>query len=217
MRTIWLSATLKGVQQGPREKLIRSGVDRLSDLDLMMLILGRGSRKHRLQELARCLLSTLEGNNLPTLKELCQIQGIHLARATMLLAALELGRRRYASGTIISGPEDAFSMVRHLGDRKQEHFLCLTLAGNGSLIRKHTITLGLVNRTLIHPREVFAPALEDRAASILVAHNHPSGDLEPSEEDRRITSRLQDCGELMGIPLLDHIVFHQEGYRSVMA
>ncbi|MCB1137117.1 MAG: DNA repair protein RadC [Leptospiraceae bacterium] len=204
------------IADGPREKLLQYGVERLSDKELLMLILGRGSRRKRLAPLATSLLKILDQNPGPDLHTLCGLDGIHNARAAMLLAMLEFGRRKHGSAPPVAGPEDAFQCIRHLGDRNQEHFLALTLAGNGALIRRHTITIGLVNRTLIHPREVFAPAVADRAASLIVAHNHPSGDLEPSEEDRRITSRLQDCGEMMGIPVLDHIVFHSKGFRSIL-
>tara|TARA_Y100001937_G_scaffold1217_2_gene1484 strand:+ start:54458 stop:55084 length:627 start_codon:yes stop_codon:yes gene_type:complete len=203
-------------QNHPREKLLQCGVQRLSDLELLMLILGRGSRTNRLQPLAKSLLTILDRNRTPSMEQLLELDGIHTARAAMILAALELGRRRHQSGIRIRGPEDAFELIRYLGDRNQEHFLCLTLNGAGELIERHTVTVGLVNRTLIHPREVFAPALKDRAASVLVAHNHPSGNLEPSSEDIQITRRLQDSGELLGIPVLDHIIFHRTDFRSLL-
>ncbi len=181
-----------------------------------MLILGRGSKSHSLQAMARTLLELLDANPEPGQKQLLELEGIHTVRAGMIQAIMEVGRRRYSFGSPIEGPADAFQIIRHLGDRKQEHFLCLTVNGAGHLIKLHTITIGLVNRTLIHPREVFAPALDDRAASILVAHNHPSGNLEPSQEDREITERLQNAGDLMGIPVLDHIVFHSSDFRSIL-
>tara|TARA_B100001939_G_scaffold136321_3_gene118391 strand:+ start:31441 stop:32061 length:621 start_codon:yes stop_codon:yes gene_type:complete len=202
---------------GPREKLVQSSVTRLSDVELWMLVLGRGSRSHSLEKLARSIMETLDSNPNPDLKQLTALQGIHTVRAGMIQAILEIGKRRFScKGSAIGGPEDAFQMIRNLGDRKQEHFLCMTINGAGELIQVHTVTIGLVNRTLIHPREVFAPALKDRAASIIVAHNHPSRNLEPSQEDREITRRLQDAGDLLGIPLLDHIVFHFSDYRSIM-
>lgn len=201
----------------PREKLARSTIEQLSDLELWMLILGRGSKNRKLEPLAQSVMDLLDRSRSPTLQDLTSLNGIHTIRAGMIQATLELGRRRYArNGHPITGPEEAFQILRSLGDRKQEHFLCLSLNGAGDLIQLHTITIGLVNRTLIHPREVFAPAMEDRAASILVAHNHPSGNLEPSQEDRDITRRLQEAGDLLGIPVLDHIVFHSRDFRSIL-
>ena len=201
---------------GPREKLVRTGADRLSDQELLMLILGRGSKGNRLSKLARSLLKLLDENRDPSVQDLTSIEGIHFVRAAMIQAMLEFGRRRQRKGHGVQGPDDLFQAVRHLGDRPQEFFLCIPLDGAGRIIDVHTVTIGLVNRTLIHPREVFAPALMQRAVSIIVAHNHPSGELEPSQEDRQVTRRLLECGELLGIPLLDHIVFHSEDFRSIL-
>ena len=130
---------------------------------------------------------------------------------------MELGKRFYGlRDRRIATPADAWQLVRHFADRKQERFLCCTLNGAHDVLAVRIITLGLANRTIVHPREVFAEAVADRACAILVAHNHPSGRLDPSQEDRDITQRIREAGELLGIPLLDHLIFSQDGYASMM-
>ena len=109
--------------------------------------------------------------------------------------------------TRIRMPQDLIQFLGKYTTKKQEHFIAITLAGNHTIIRVRIVSIGLVNRTLVHPREVFSPAIKDNAVSLIVAHNHPSGDLEPSSEDREVTRRLVSAGELLGIPVLDHIIF----------
>ena len=113
-------------------------------------------------------------------------------------------------------PEKAVEQLSDIRDKKQEYFVCLTLDGANRLIAKRIITIGTLTSSLVHPREVFAEAITDRAASIIVAHNHPSGNLEPSQADREVTKRLKDVGELLGIELIDHVVITQECYKSII-
>lgn len=122
---------------------------------------------------------------------------------------------RHAPPIKVSGPADIFQAVRRYANKTQEHFLVITLDGAQQVIRVHLVSIGLLNRTLIHPREVFVRAIKDHAGSIIVCHNHPSGQLQPSKEDREVTYRLGQAGELLGIPLLDHLVISKSGFVSL--
>lgn len=116
----------------------------------------------------------------------------------------------------ISGPEDVFALCSSIACKKQEHFVVITLDGGHQVIRKRTVFIGTLNATYVHPREVFAAAIKDRAAAIIVVHNHPSGRLVPSEEDRKLTTRLKEAGEILGIGLLDSIIVSRNGFERVM-
>ena len=134
------------------------------------------------------------------------------------MAGFELWRRQFevSERPIIDSPEKAVEQLVDIRDKKQEYFVCLTLDGANRLIAKRIITIGTLTASLVHPREVFAEAIADRAASVIVAHNHPSGNLEPSQADREVTKRLKDAGELLGIELIDHVVITQECYKSII-
>ena len=122
--------------------------------------------------------------------------------------------RRITYDSKISGAKDAYTAMKRFWGKKQEHFLVMTLDGNHKPIKIHVVTIGLLNRTLIHPREVFRTAILDCAAGIIIAHNHPSSNLQPSTEDDQITRRLFDSGQLVGIPVLDHLIISKSGYYS---
>lgn len=202
----------------PREKLISRGPGALSDSEIVALIIGSGQRGRDVLAISEALDGLLAvGGRIPEYGKLTQVKGVGDAIASRLCAAFELGRRVFVPrGTRIRSPADAFTVVRHLGDRNQEHFVTLTLNGAHELIRWVLVSIGLVNRTVIHPREVFAPALEDRAAAIIVAHNHPSGNVEPSADDEEVTDRLAESGALLGVELLDHIVFGSHRFSSFL-
>lgn len=116
----------------------------------------------------------------------------------------------------ISFPSDAVQAFQTYARRRQEHFVVLTLNGAHFTIRRHVVTIGIANRTIVHPREVFWPAVKDNAVAIIVAHNHPSGHVEPSEEDRQVTARLKEAGNVMGIPVLDHLIIGRDRYYSFL-
>ena len=201
----------------PRERLLGlSGTD-LSDRDLWSVLLGTGSRQRDVLALAgdiRDLMDTSDGR--PDRDALFALPGLGRVKAARILAVLELARRLHApAGSAIRGPEDVWRTVRHYADRPQECFLALALNGAHEVMDKTLVSMGLVNRTLVHPREVFAPALAARAAAVVVAHNHPSGRLEASNEDHEVTRRLKEAGEILGIPLLDHVLFTGKGYLSL--
>ncbi len=202
----------------PREKLAESGPGVLTDIDIVALLIGSGQRGRNVRAIAESLAHILaDAQTLPSFGELTSVPGVGSAIAARLCAAFELGRRVFVPrATKIRTPGDAFAVVRHIGDRKQEHFLVLTLNGAHELLRSVLVSIGLVNRTVIHPREVFAPALEDRAAAVLVAHNHPSGNVDPSGDDEDVTQRLSESGEILGIPVLDHIVFSSRRFTSFL-
>ena len=206
------------VSERPRERLYANGAKSLSDLDLLCLLLGAGTNGRPVHELAEDVLKAISqcgGNFVPEV--FCSIDGLGRAKASLLCACLEFGRRQsFGKSRRFSDPHDVFEMIRHYGDREQEHFLCIMLNGAYEVMGINVITIGLVNRTLVHPREVFSEPLKQRATAIIIAHNHPSGNLEPSEEDVDVTIRIRKAGELLGIQLLDHIIFSSENYYSLM-
>jgi DNA repair protein RadC len=202
----------------PREKLQQKGAEALSDLELMAILLGRGTERHDAMYIAKRVLKTLDAaSSKPDLKELQTIDGVGPAKATLVAAALEFARRRIRpEGLRISFPPDVLPIIQHYADRKQEHFLCISLNGANEVIASRVVSVGLVNKTQVHPREVFADPITDRASAIIVAHNHPSGGLKPSKEDIEITKQLKSAGETLGIKLLDHIIFNQKDYYSFL-
>ena len=151
----------------------------------------------------------------PTIEDLIEFDGVGHAKATLILAAFEFVRRRIKKdGIIFEKTSDVVPLLRHYADRKQEHFLCMSLNGANEIINIRVVTIGLVDRSHVHPREVFANVLVDRASAIVLAHNHPAGLLNPSEEDIAVTKQLSQAGQIMGIVVLDHIIFNQRGYFS---
>jgi DNA repair protein RadC len=201
-----------------RERIKSSGLGVMADYELVAAVLGSGLKGKDVRTLSKELLQALDlSAGVPEPEYFAVLRGIGQARACRLSAALELGRRFYGHrGQRISCPQDAWQLVRHFDDRKQERFLCCLLNGANDVLDVRLITLGLVNRTIIHPREIFAEAVAARACAVIVAHNHPSGRLEPSQEDRDITERLRAAGELLGISLLDHLIFSQVGFVSLV-
>jgi DNA repair protein RadC len=202
----------------PREKLEQKGPQALSDLELMAILLGSGIKGHDVMTVADRILKSLDaskGN--ASVEELKQLEGVGLAKATLIAAALEFARRRIRpEGLKISFPADVLPLIRHYADRKQEHFICISINGANEVITTRVVSVGLVNKTQVHPREVFADPITDRASAIIVAHNHPVGDLTPSKEDIEITKQLKSAGEVLGIRVLDHIIFNDKGYYSLV-
>lgn len=202
----------------PREKLLRKGAPALSDRELLAILLGKGTPGMDVMTLAGKLSRIIDekGLNL-TADDLRQFEGVGDAKATLILAAIEYARRRIKpEGARIQTPADLLPHVRHYADRKQEHFLCASINGANEILNIRVISIGLIDRSPVHPREVFADALSDRASGVIVAHNHPSGGLEPSPNDIEITAQLKAAGEIVGIVLLDHIIFNRNGYFSFL-
>jgi DNA repair protein RadC len=206
----------KGVHERPRERLLSYGPQALSDHELLAVLLNVGVKGKSVSVLAEELADELDGRSgVPDVKTLQSLSGLGKAKACAIAAMVEYGRRRWGPcGARIRTPADAYPLVRHYADRRQERFICVSLNGANETLAVRVVTVGLVNRTMVHPREVFADPLTDRASSILVAHNHPSGNLAPSDEDDDITERLLSTGQLLGITLLDHLIFSEVGYYS---
>lgn len=211
-----LSVREKPLQERPREKLVRYGAKYLSDKELLAALLGSGGKGINVDTLAERVLAQIDlAKGEVSAEQLQQIPGIGLAKACLLTAAFEFARRRIRpEGLRVTQPSDVLKELQHLANRKQEHFTCTTLNGANEIIATRVVTIGLVNSCQVHPREVFSDCLTDRASAIIVAHNHPSGNLEPSSEDSALTKRLVDAAEILGIRLLDHIIFSERGYFS---
>jgi DNA repair protein RadC len=202
----------------PREKLLRKGAGALSDQELLAVLLGKGTPAMDVMTLAGKLARLIDEKGLSVKAEdLSQFEGVGDAKATLILAAIEFARRRIKpEGAKITTPADLLPHVRHFADRKQEHLLCATINGANEILNIRVISIGLIDRSPAHPREVFADALTDRASAIIVAHNHPAGGLEPSGSDIEITAQIKSAGAIVGIELLDHIIFNRADYFSFL-
>lgn len=203
----------------PREKLAVKGTAALSDTELVEAIISRGTVKRDVRAIARDVCEKIRtSRGLPSYEDLRDINGVGPTKASQVMACFELGRRYFKEkneARRIVTPEDVLPLVDDLRAHRQEHFVCITLNGAGELLGKRVITVGLLNHSLVHPREVFADAITDRAASVICVHNHPSGSLEPSSQDIAITNQLRDAGATLGIPLLDHIIVTKNGFVSL--
>ena len=200
----------------PREKMAAQGPEALSDQELLAIILGSGVKGKNVFHVARGILQTIDKQRGKIeLKSLLAIEGIGLAKACQVIASLEFARRRSAKGLlVIQKAQDVLPLIMPIADKKQEHFLCLSLNGANEVIGNRVVTVGLLNSSQVHPREVFAEVISDRAASVILAHNHPSGVLKPSPEDITINQQLIDAGGILGITVLDHIIITKKGYLS---
>jgi DNA repair protein RadC len=204
----------------PREKLATRGPQALTDAELIALLLGRGTKTRDVWQVAGDVERYLEGAGAgPSYDALLAIDGVGSAKACEIMACFELGRRYLGddgvSGHRITCPADVLPLVAEWRDKKQEYFFCITLNGAGEVIERRTVTVGILNQSLVHPREVFAEAITDRAASVVLVHNHPSGTLEPSTQDISITRQLVEAGSILGIRVLDHVIVTKKGYVSL--
>ncbi|MDN5943200.1 MAG: DNA repair protein RadC [Nitrospira sp.] len=202
----------------PREKLVTKGASALNDQELLAVLLGKGTARMDVMTLAGNLVRIIDEKGLSLRTEdLTAFDGVGEAKATLVLAAIEFARRRIKpEGLKISTPADVLPLIRHFADRKQEHFLSITINGANEVLNVRVVSIGLIDRSPVHPREVFADALTDRASGIIVAHNHPAGGLEPSPADLDATKQIKQAGEILGIELLDHIIFSRKGYYSFL-
>lgn len=204
----------------PREKLVAKGVENLKDSELLAILLRTGTIGKNVIEIASQILSKYSKKRLlqMTYNDLSKISGIDSAKATTLLAAFELSKRALEVNDtnlpVISDAKDAVTQLSDMRDLKKEHFVVLYLNAKNQLVHKETISMGTLNANLVHPREVFEPALKYSAAQIMVAHNHPSGDPKPSEDDLEVTKRLTEAGKMMGIEVMDHVIVSKNSYFS---
>ncbi len=204
----------------PREKLIEKGVENLRDRELMAILLRTGTKGKDVLKVSEEILIKFPKKKLLSLdfKELSKIKGIGNGKACLLLAAFELTKRALEvednNLPVINSAKDVVAQLQELRTAKKEHFVVLYLNARNQLIHKETISIGTLNASLIHPREVFEPAIKNLAAQIIIAHNHPSGDTEPSEDDLAITKRLVASGKILGIEVADHIIVTKNGFLS---
>jgi DNA repair protein RadC len=207
----------------PRERFMKYGPQSLSNHELIAILLRTGTKEESVLQLANRLLTQFEGLRLlksATLEEMTQVKGIGQAKAIQFLAAVELGRRvanlAFADRYVIRSPEDgAKYMMDEMRFLTQEHFVCLYLNTKNQVIHKQTIFIGSLNASIVHPREVYREALRRSAASIICLHNHPSGDPGPSREDIDVTKRLAECGKIIGVDLLDHLIIGENKFVSL--
>lgn len=205
----------------PREKLVAKGAENLKDSELLAILLRTGRAGKNVIEIAFQILSKNSKRRLlqMTYQDLLKISGIDSAKATTLLAAFELSKRALevddSNLPIISTPKDVVAQLTELRNNKKEHFVVMYLNARNQLVHKETVSMGTLNANLVHPREIFEPAVRILAAQIIIAHNHPSGDPEPSADDLTITKRLIEAGKILGIEVIDHIIVGKTTYRSL--
>ncbi|MBR2211314.1 MAG: DNA repair protein RadC [Fibrobacter sp.] len=202
----------------PREKIQEMGVESLDNEELLALVLGSGCPDCDVFQLSRNLSDYLASvNKFPTLKDLLKVRGLGQAKASKVLACLELSSRYMlgARAVSVTRPEDLESKLSFLKYENQEHMVLVTLNSSNEVINVHELTTGLVNQTLVHPREVFVRAIEDRAVSVILVHNHPSGSSEPSREDLHLTKTLCSAGKIVQIPVIDHLIISRCGLTSL--
>ena len=206
----------------PREKLIRAGPDVLRNAELLAIILNTGYGGENVLELSRRIIKEYGSKAVAQEKNvgrLMETLGLPKGKACQIVACFELGRRFYQEepGRLptIRSPEDAFKYLEEMKSLRKEQFRGLYLNTRNKVIHDEVISIGILGANLVHPREVFQPAIEYLAGGIIVAHNHPSGDPEPSEEDFRVTRQLREVGKTIDIELLDHVIVAKEGYVSL--
>lgn len=207
----------------PRERFVQNGPQSLSNHELVAILLRTGTKDESVLQLSNRLLTSFEGLRLlkaASLEEMTAIKGIGTAKAIQVLAAVEIGRRvanlEYEDRYVIRSPEDGANYVMNdMRFLSQEHFVCLYLNTKNQVIHKQTIFIGSLNASIVHPREVFKEAFRRSAASIICIHNHPSGDPSPSREDIEVTKRLAECGKIIGIDVLDHLIIGENKFVSL--
>lgn len=200
----------------PREKLQRKGQAALSDFELLEVMIGSGTAGAGVGQIARQVQKLLQkGTESINLESLSALHGVSLATAGKILASLELAKRHLVRDVEpLRTMQDILIRLSDIRSKQQEYFVCLSLDGGQRLIAQRTVTIGTLDTVLAHPREVFADAIVDRAACILVVHNHPSGDPTPSQKDTSLTQQLAAAGQLLGIPLRDHIIVTKTDHYS---
>jgi len=202
----------------PREKLMRYGPEKLSNSELLAILLRSGKKGENVVELAGKILKRFRADKLPylTFDELKDYPGLGPAKACEIVACFELGKRllKGKKARIYLKPREVWEELKDIRDNKKEHFVIFYLDSRNQEIKREIISVGSLNANLVHPREVFEPAVRNLAAQIILAHNHPSGDPEPSEDDLTITKRLVEAGKIMGIEVVDHIIVVKNGYFS---
>jgi DNA repair protein RadC len=200
----------------PREKLKERGVESLSETELIAVILGSGNKDQDVMTLSSKIAKLLaEKKGRLQTEDLISIDGVGPAKASQILSAFELARRYLSDKrVVITEPNHVIPLLSDIVNKQQECFLCISLNGANEVIEKRLVTVGLLNNCQVHPREVFADVITDRAASVIFAHNHPSGEVNPSNSDLKIQEQLTEAGKILGINIIDHIIVSKTGYYS---
>jgi len=203
----------------PRERFLKKGSDALSKSDLLAILLGSGIKGKNVQKLSQQIVQKFGKNFLNiSVADLQEISGIGEAKALQIVSAISLVKRYYedekSGETTIKNSKDVLSLIYDIRDKKKEHLVCLYLNARNSLLKKEVISVGLLDKTLLHPREIFHPAVELNTASIILVHNHPSGDSTPSTKDIQVVEKIAQAGEIMGIPVIDFIIVSENEHYS---
>ncbi|MFA5080351.1 MAG: DNA repair protein RadC [Candidatus Paceibacterota bacterium] len=203
----------------PRERFLKKGPEALSKSDLLAILLGSGIKGKNVQQLSQQIIKKFSKDFLNiTVDDLKSISGIGEAKALQIVSAISLVKRFYiedqANEIIIKNSQDVISLNYDLRDKKKEHLVCMYLNARNVLQKKEIVSVGLLDKTLLHPREIFYPATELNAASVIIVHNHPSGDSLPSEKDIQIVEKIAQAGEIMGIPVIDFIIVSENNHYS---
>lgn len=203
----------------PREKLEKYGVNRLNDYEIMAILICTGIKGINVLELSKQVIKKIIkiGINEVVLSDLLEIRGLGKTKAGQIIASLELGRRllQNKKSELLISPKSVWDEMSDLRQSKKEHFVVFYLDTQNQIIKREVISIGTLNASLVHPREVFEPAIRHSTAQIILAHNHPSGSVEPSEEDISVSKRLLEAGKILGIEILDHIIVTKDEYLSM--
>lgn len=211
------------VEQKPREKLLREGPAILSIAELWAIILNLGTKREDIITMSHRILKeygersiTRETNP----KKLAEELNIPIGKATQIIAVVEIGKRLFernpTGAKIIRTAHDVYDYTKNMRDLPKEHLRGIYLNSHYKVIHDETISIGTIDANIIHPREVFRPALEYAAAAVILVHNHPSGNLEPSDDDIAITQQLVQASKLLGIDLIDHVIVSEQGFKSII-
>lgn len=200
----------------PREKVKAKGVESLTDEELVQVILGRGVEGSDIRTISKEIAELIRQQKTALVaSDLEEVRGIGQAKAYQLLAAFELARRHLMPDAVkIASATDVLPLLVDIATKQQEHFVCISLNGANEVIQKRTVTVGLLDRSQVHPREVFADVIADRAAAVIFAHNHPSGDLRPSDADLKMQDQLVQAAKILGVRVLDHVIVTKKGHYS---
>lgn len=203
----------------PREKLEKYGPERLSDVELLAILLRTGTKNINVLKLSQKIIEKFGNEKFVdvSIKDLKTIHGIGTVKACEILSCFELGRRmlKGKKTSILLSPKDVWERMEDIRGSKKEHFVVFYLDSRNQEIHKEIVSVGILNESLVHPREVFEGAIKNNAAAVIIAHNHPSGDLEPSEADIEITKKLIHAGKILDIKLISHILVTNDNWSSI--
>ncbi len=204
----------------PRERLIKKGAENLKEKELLAVLLRTGTAGKSAINLAEEIIRKYPSRKLlkVSYSDLIKIEGISTAKACTILSAIELVKRalkvKEETLPVVRSVEDVLAQIVYMRDKKREHLMAICLNARHEMIYKKPLFIGTLNASLVHPRDIFSLAIEKNAAYVIIAHNHPSGDARPSEDDLRITKRIKEAGRIIGIDLLDHVIISKNNYYS---